>query len=182
MPKFLEACNPALEIQDRSRSLVFLATTIAATMTAIGIKPAATQDYHLLTNHFLDAIWDRTDEEDQSSTSGTLPITLVSVFCSIVSRLPAKYNIQARPVGFPGTVLAAIARADEALGEEDWVYINVYAGGKVTKDADLAVMLQQQGLSPDSMWRHPPPAHAAEMVGAFSCPCLDFVKVLRLIE
>jgi hypothetical protein len=87
-------------------------------------------------------------------------MSLVSIFCSFVRRLPASFNIQARPIGFPGVLLAGVANR----GQENWVYVNVFAGGRILEMADLVRMLSEMGLvmSRDYLC----PATAKEMVSS----------------
>lgn len=92
-------------------------------------------------------------------------MTLVSIFCSFVRRLPTCQDIEVRPIGFPGTVLAGLRI--RGGGSEDWVYVNPFSAprGRLPTRAALKAMLVSMGTSEDpSFFR---PASAREMVREF---------------
>lgn len=97
-------------------------------------------------------------------------MSLVVIFCSLIRRLPSSFDIQARPIGFPGVLLAGVSRRGSG---DDMVYINVFDGGKVLQLSDLTRMLSAMGLTmlPEFLR----PATAKEMVRALSDPfiCLS---------
>ena len=84
--------------------------------------------------HFLNLVFDAADGNERD---GTLPISLVTIFCAFVRRLPAEFDIQAKPIGFPGVLLAGVANR----GKSNWVYVNVFSW-KVVEVADLHDMLR----------------------------------------
>ena len=85
-------------------------------------------------------------------------MSLVIIFCSLVRRLPASFDIQARPVGFPGVLLAGVSRR----GSEEMLYVNVFDGGRVLELSDLARMLNAMDLTMQPEFVRP--ATAKEMV------------------
>lgn len=99
-------------------------------------------------------------------------MSLVVIFCSLIRRLPASFDVQARPIGFPGVLLAGLAHR----GKDDWIYINVFTGGKVLSMGDLERMASQMGqtLRPEFLR----PASAKEIVSAAT---LRVVKSLVLM-
>lgn len=74
-------------------------------------------------------------------------MSLVAVFCSFVRRLPASLNVQARPIGFPGILLAGITHRTTEHDSIQWTYVNVFAGGKILHQSDLQAMVQAMGLT-----------------------------------
>ena len=149
---------------------------------------ASLLDFHLAelasrTQHFLDFVWAQSILSDQSANHGSLPLSLVTIFCAFIRRLPASYNIQARPVGFPGVVLAAVAARDAPPGQEEWIYVNVFSGGQIMEERTLRAMLVSTGgaMQPDFLR----PATAREMVSprpllcaprSFSAQCLRVAR------
>ena len=96
-------------------------------------------------------------------------MTLVSIFCSLVDRLPAarELKIRARPVGFPGTLLAMLRYDDDGddAGDDkidDSVYINVYGHGRLLSADKLRDMLRSMGQPVSNEFLKP--ASAREMV------------------
>lgn len=84
-------------------------------------------------------------------------MSLVSIFCSFIRRLDF-LDIQARPIGFPGVLLAGVANR----GKDNWVYVNVFAGGKILEQLELQRMLSDMGLTMEPSYIAP--ASAKEMV------------------
>lgn len=91
-------------------------------------------------------------------------MSLVIVFCSLIRRLPPSLNIQAKPIGFPGVLLAGVSKRG-ATSSDDMVFVNVYDSGKVLEQSDLARMLNAMNLTMQPEFLRP--ATAKEMVGAF---------------
>lgn len=88
-------------------------------------------------------------------------MTLVAIFCSLVRRLPNCRDVEARPIGFPGTVLAGLRIRG---GADEWVYVNPFSTlrGRFPTRASLRGMLMAMGTDEDpSFFR---PASAREMV------------------
>lgn len=88
-------------------------------------------------------------------------MTLVAIFCSLVRRLPTCRDVEARPIGFPGTVLAGLRIRG---GADEWVYVNPFSTlrGRFPTRASLRGMLMAMGTDEDpSFFR---PASAREMV------------------
>lgn len=166
-------------------------------MRFAGFRPASPADFHRLENvrlplspsppsfplltllsstqNFLNLVFSSAASSDPPSTNarGTLPLTLVSIFCSLIARLPLSYNIQARPIGFPGMVLAAVANRSEERGREEWVYVNIFEGGRVMSEREREELVRRNlpGIgngngSGTSVMREEylRPATAAEMV------------------
>lgn len=126
-------------------------------MTSIGIRPAADGSFHDLDNHLVAL---RMGANGADAPYGTLPMTLVAIFCSLFKRLPiaSELSIRAKPVGFPGTVLAGLSYE----GSDEWVYVNVFARGKILSRETMTVMLRAMGATPtDGFFQ---PASAREMV------------------
>ncbi|KAI5480551.1 F-box domain-containing protein [Pseudohyphozyma bogoriensis] len=155
LPALIAACEPALAKIDTP--IPFITAIVHATMDLmreVGIKSASPLDYHDLGNHYLSVVWTRAMEPDVVAQKGTLPMTMVSIFTSFIRRLPAAYNIQARPVGFPGNVISCVARRDAVRGEEDWVYVDIFRGSILQMD-DLHRMLRDIGMAPDPTYFAP---------------------------
>lgn len=71
-------------------------------------------------------------------------MTWVVLFCSFVRRLPQSLGIHAFPVGFPGTMLAALSRGGESI------YFDLYNGGKVLDRHGLERMAVERGFDPSN--------------------------------
>lgn len=96
-------------------------------------------------------------------------MSLVAIFCALIRRLPTCYDVQARPIGFPGLLLAGVANR----GQENWVYINVFSGGDVLGTRELSSLLTNMGgmtLQPEFLR----PATAKEMVSRCFITSLRF--------
>jgi len=92
-------------------------------------------------------------------------MTLVSIFCSFVRRLPTCQDVEVRPIGFPGTVLAGL----RVRGIEEWVYVNPYAAPRArlpTRPALKAMLTAMSLTEQPSFFR---PATAREMVRLNQC-------------
>ncbi|GAA6017974.1 hypothetical protein JCM10207_002727 [Rhodosporidiobolus poonsookiae] len=118
------------------------------------LGPAADGSFHDLENHYVELVWRRAE----SGMGGSLPMTLVAIFCSLVRRLPVAQalKIRVRPIGFPGTVLAGLSFD----GSDEWVYVNVFAQRILSKQT-LVTMLRAMGQSPAEHFFQP--ATAREM-------------------
>jgi len=117
-------------------------------------------------NHYVELVWRRAASPDPNDNEGTLPMTLVSVFCSLVNRLPVarELGLRARPVGFPGTLLAMLRYEGEGEREGtdgQGVYVDVYSERILGVDV-LRDMLQRMGQPPSDEFLQP--ATAREMV------------------
>lgn len=144
-----------------------LATLVVEYMRSIGLKPANEGGFHSLDNHYVELVWQRADPPQSRRNEGTLPLTLVSIFCSFVRRLPAarQLGIRAHMIGYPGTVLAGLSYAPgtvAARGDER-VYVNVFGEGKILSAERLRAMLGAMGQA-DSDQDFLRPARASEMV------------------
>ncbi|ORY60395.1 hypothetical protein BCR35DRAFT_309183 [Leucosporidium creatinivorum] len=138
-------------------------------MRELGLKPANSQQFHHIDNHFLNLVW---DTAVAGASRGTLPMSLVAIFCALLRRLPASYDVQARPIGFPGLLLAGVANR----GQENWIYVNVFSGGDVLSRSDLSSLLGNMGggmsLQPEFLR----PATAKEMCHRISRNILTSVR------
>ncbi|BGP16841.1 hypothetical protein JCM10213_003339 [Rhodosporidiobolus nylandii] len=121
------------------KRLEWIANEVVEYMSSIGLKAAADGAFHNLDNHFVGLVW----QDAGSSNSGSLPMTLVAVFCSLLRRLPVaqRFGICAKPIGFPGTMLAGVFHE----GSEEVVYLNVYGGGKVIKREAMEAIVRAMG-------------------------------------
>ncbi|KAK4057266.1 hypothetical protein OIO90_001763 [Microbotryomycetes sp. JL221] len=63
------------------------------------------------------------------------------------------FDIKAVPIGFPGTMLAAVSRRDER-DQSQWVYVNVYKFKTVSR-TDMDNMLRRQSLTPRPQFFEP---------------------------
>ncbi|GAA6049699.1 hypothetical protein JCM3770_004416 [Rhodotorula araucariae] len=132
---------------DGQRRLEWLAREVVEHLERIGLRRAPTGAFHNLDNHFVELVWRRATSPDPNDNEGTLPMTLVSIFCSLVNRLPAarELKIRAKPIGFPGTLLAGLAYE----GSDEWVYVNVFGEGQLLGADRLREMLRAMD-QPDS--------------------------------
>lgn len=138
-------------------------------LTRLGATRAGAQTFSLISNSFLSPLLatmsiNLASNATPVATRGSLPLTLVVLFCSIVSRLSSTFNIQARPVNFPGVVLAAIAKKDAPMGEEQWIFVDVADGGTILSRTDCENLMERMGLAFSEDLK---PARAAEMVSSF---------------
>lgn len=155
-PRLVEATShPPFE---GSKRLEWIAREVYDYARSIGLKPAVEGAYHNLDCQYVEPVWDRT-EGPSSQNHGTLPMTLVGIYCSLVRRLPIarELKIRARPVGFPGTVLAALAYE----GSDEWTYINVFSSGKILSRDRLLSLLGAMGQAGETRFLEP--ASAREM-------------------
>ncbi|GAA5898995.1 hypothetical protein JCM8208_002972 [Rhodotorula glutinis] len=161
-PKLLESTR-SLPFEGAKR-LEWLAREVVEYMSSIGLKKASDGAFHNLDNHYVELIWRRTTTPDPTDNEGTLPMTLVSIFCSLIDRLPAarELKIRARPVGFPGTLLAMLRYDDDGADDhDDSVYINVYGDGRLLSADKLRDMLRAMGQPVSNEFLKP--ASAREM-------------------
>lgn len=154
--------------------LEWLAREVVEYMRSIGLKPSRDGGFHSLDNHYVELVWQRADPVDGPQNEGTLPMTLVSIFCSLVRRLPAAraLGIEARLIGYPGTVLAGLsygagaAAGGEGVGTEDRIYVNVFGQGKILTPERLRAMLGAMGQAESEEFLQP--ASAREIVSLHS--------------
>ncbi|SGZ00341.1 BQ5605_C034g11341 [Microbotryum silenes-dioicae] len=154
--------------------LEHVAVSVMSYMRRIGFRAADATSFHDLDNHFLSHVWSGIDPEADPSArfeSGTLPMSLVSIFCSFVRRLPKEYNIRAKPIGFPGVMLAGVALGDSA----DWVMVNVFEG-KIAQPSDLQRMLLGMRLEMVMPISRLGPAPAKTMCGRVAQNILTSVR------
>lgn len=181
-PRLLEATAVPPPHFTGVRLLEWLATEVVDYMKSIGLRPAREGGFHSLDNHYVELVWRRAAAApDGPQNEGTLPMTLVHIFCSLVRRLPIarQLGIRAQMIGYPGTVLAGLSyrrrRGSSNVGgggkeaEEDRerqrarVYINVFGEGKILSPERLRAMLGAMGQA-DSEQDFLAPASAREMV------------------
>jgi hypothetical protein len=136
MEKFFDH-QARLCIVSATDTIEAVAREVMSKINEMGVKPAEGNDFHLLDNHFINLVIDRS--LSSAASPGTLPMTLVSIFCSIGRRL--SLNLVVKPVGFPGRVLVAIMRRGNDSG---WTYVDVFAQ-KVLNEDDLSVMRSTYG-------------------------------------
>ncbi|GAA5839171.1 hypothetical protein JCM11251_003695 [Rhodosporidiobolus azoricus] len=136
--------------------LEWLANKVTQYMREIHLRAARDGSFHDLDGHYVELVW---READTDPTAGTLPMTLVSIFCSLVRRLPLarSLGISAKPVGFPGTVLASLTYV--TTGER--VFVNVFSNGTIMSMDTLRTMLRAMGQTPSEEFFRP--ATAREM-------------------
>ncbi|GAA5942810.1 hypothetical protein JCM1841_006913 [Sporobolomyces salmonicolor] len=153
-PDLVEAvAHPPAEGTER---LKWLANQVCTYMLEIGLKPSEGGSFHNLDNHYVELVWSRA--HDPRLSHGTLPMTLVSIFCSLIRRLPSCSNLRAKPIGFPGTVLAGLSYQ----GSDEWVYVNVFSRtNKIMSASGMTAMLREMGL--DERPEFVQPASAREM-------------------
>ncbi|BGP40660.1 hypothetical protein JCM10449v2_004622 [Rhodotorula kratochvilovae] len=161
----LERNHPRLLEETRSlpfegqRRLEWLAREVVEYLESVGLRKAPNGAFHNLDNHYVELVWRRATSPNPDDNEGTLPMTLVSMFCSLVNRLPAarELKIRAKPVGFPGTLLAGLAYE----GSNEWTYVNVFGEGRLLTADKLREMLRAMGQpeSPEFLQ----PATAREM-------------------
>lgn len=151
-------------------------------MLSIGIKPAAAGMFHDLSNvsfkypcrvanetnprtsrfqHYVELAFVNSNNPEENH--GTLPMTLVSIFCSFVRRLPNCQDIEVRPIGFPGTVLAGLRIRGS---NDEWVYVNPFSAprGRLPTRASLRAMLVSMGTDEEPAFFRA--ASAREMVSS----------------
>jgi hypothetical protein len=135
-------------------------------MTDLGLVGADSDSFHDLDNHFVAEVWRKADEAEGG---GTLPMTLVSIFCSLIRRLPIskELKIRAKPIGFPGKLLAGLAYEVEGGGEEEWTFVDVF-GGRVLQIDEMRAMLRAMQLPASPEYFRP--ASAREMVRSSLSP------------
>lgn len=101
---------------------------------------------------------------EEGGRRGTIPMSLVGIFCAIVRRLPAHFNIVTKPIGFPGTMLAAVATRERAADGE-WAYVDAAEpNGRMLSRQDLFRQLSGLGLTREPEFYQPATPH--EMVSA----------------
>lgn len=175
-PRLLEAtADPPLHFTG-VRLLEWLATQVVDYIKSIGIGPAREGGFHSLDNHYVELVWRRAAAApDGPQNEGTLPMTLVHIFCALVRRLPVarRFGIRAQMIGYPGTVLAGLSYRRRGGGgsgggggqEEDRarIYINVFGEGKILSPERLRAMLGAMGQA-DSEQDFLAPASARDMV------------------
>ncbi|KWU44401.1 hypothetical protein RHOSPDRAFT_29218 [Rhodotorula sp. JG-1b] len=181
-PRLLEATADPPPHFTGARLLEWLATQVVDYMKSIGIGPAREGGFHSLDNHYVELVWRRAAAApDGPQNEGTLPMTLVHIFCALVRRLPVarRFGIRAQMIGYPGTVLAGLSyrrRGGDGGGgggggqEEDRnrerdrarIYINVFGEGKILSPERLRAMLGAMGQA-DSEQDFLAPASAREM-------------------
>ncbi|GAA5993400.1 hypothetical protein JCM10908_002647 [Rhodotorula pacifica] len=135
---------PPYTAQGSSARLEWLANEVVDYMRSIGLKPSHEGGFHSLDNHYVELVWRRASPPLGPQNEGTLPMTLVSIFCSLVRRLPVakELGIRAQMIGYPGTVLAGLSYRD-GVGER--IYVNVFGEGKVLSPERLRAMLGAMG-------------------------------------
>lgn len=140
-------------------------------MLDLGLEAAQDGSFHALENHYVEEVWRRADEG--AGEGGSLPMTLVAIFCALVRRLPVvkALGIRVKPIGMPGTVLAGLAYE----GEDEWTYVNVFSG-RVIKIEAMRSMLAAMQLPPSPEYFQP--ASARSMVRLHSLP--SPVRTFRL--
>ncbi|GAA6004309.1 uncharacterized protein JCM10292_001417 [Rhodotorula paludigena] len=126
-----------------AQQLEYLANEVHEHMKRLRLGPALDGTFHNLDNHYVEIVWSRAELHREGENEGTLPMTLVAIFCSLVRRLPIarELGIRARPIGFPGTVLAGLAFD----GSSEWTYCNVFKGTTIVRPAALREMLAAVG-------------------------------------
>ncbi|KAK4700559.1 F-box protein 21, partial [Phenoliferia sp. Uapishka_3] len=157
MPDLEIRCHHTL--QQPTAALVHIAKAVRGGMKALGLRPAEGDEYHNLNNHFLNEVWDDADLHADSSSRprGTLPMSLVAIFCSLVRRLPPSFNVKVNPIGFPGVVLAALSPRDDST---DPIYFSVF-DDKVLGREELRGMVERMGITMSEEYLRP--ASAQEM-------------------
>ncbi|POY71082.1 hypothetical protein BMF94_5839 [Rhodotorula taiwanensis] len=127
--------------------LEWLAKEVVDYMRSIGLRPSRDGGFHSLDNHYTELVWARTNPVDGQQNEGTLPMTLVSIFCALIARLPAakELGVRARLIGYPGTVLAGLSYEGQGGQARDRIFINVFGEGKVLSPERLRAMLGAMG-------------------------------------
>ncbi|TKA50992.1 hypothetical protein B0A53_05684 [Rhodotorula sp. CCFEE 5036] len=175
-PRLLEATAVPPPHFTGVRLLEWLATQVVDYIKSIGLEPAREGGFHSLDNHYVELVWRRAAATpDGPQNEGTLPMTLVHIFCALVRRLPVarRLGIRAQMIGYPGTVLAGLSYRRRGGGggggeEEDRerdrarIYINVFGEGKILSPERLRAMLGAMGQA-DSEQDFLAPASAREM-------------------
>lgn len=110
----------------------------------------------LNSQHFLSEVF---ADAATSTPRGTLPMSLVAIFCSLVRRLSPSLNVQAKPVGFPGILLAAVSPRD---GSAEPIYVSVFDGGKVLTLGEMREMVGRMEIPMATEYLSP--ASAKDMV------------------
>ncbi|GAA5851559.1 hypothetical protein JCM8547_001133 [Rhodosporidiobolus lusitaniae] len=157
-PRLFESLSPPL--YDGARRLEWIGAQVVDYMSSLGLKAAPDGAFHDLDNHYVELCWSRALADDESGgDGGSLPMTLVAIFCSLVRRLPLvkAEKILVKPIGFPGQVLAGLSYE----GSGEWTYISVFSGGTVMRQEAMRSMLQAMGQAP--MEEFFQPASAREM-------------------
>lgn len=141
-------CNVAAEcsLSFSSGTPASIALQLCQSLTNRGIKRASPTSFHAISNSFLSPLLRILASDVILPNRGTLPLTLVVLFCSIIRRLDPSFNIQAKAINFPGVVLAALAKKDDKKGEEDWTYIDVADGGKIMTKQECSLLMERMGL------------------------------------
>ncbi|GAA6006943.1 hypothetical protein JCM11491_001449 [Sporobolomyces phaffii] len=147
--------------QPRER-LEWVANQVCDYLASRGIVPAASGTFHDLGNHYVETAFDRASGP-ASENRGTLPMTLVSIFCSFVRRLPTCRDIEVRPIGFPGTMLAGLRVRGLEGKDGEWVFVNPFAAqrGRLPTRSVLRATLAGMNLADDPSYLRP--ATAKEM-------------------
>lgn len=135
----------------------------------LGLTRAEPSHFHDISNSFLSkslyhlaiALASEGQRTTPPVSNGTLPLTLVVLFCSIIRRLSKTFNIQAKAVNFPGVVLAAVCGRLEKKGEEEWIFVDV-SSGSISSRSQCESMMDRMGLTlgPDDL----KPSRASDMV------------------
>ncbi|GAA5897706.1 hypothetical protein JCM6882_000073 [Rhodosporidiobolus microsporus] len=122
------------------RQLEWLANKVTTYMHDIHLQAARDGSFHDLDGHFVELVWREAESEPDA---GTLPMTLVSIFCSLVRRLPLakSLKISAKAVGFPGTVLACLIYDNSP----ERIFVNVFSNGTILGVETLKSMLRALG-------------------------------------
>ncbi|GAA6044201.1 hypothetical protein JCM8097_004667 [Rhodosporidiobolus ruineniae] len=144
-PRLLEStANP---LYDGTARLEWLSGEVVDYMASIKLN-GATEGFHDLDNNVVELSWARAElaaganpgSSIPSRGPGTLPMTLVAIFCSLIRRLPVaqQLKIRAYPVGFPGTLLAGL----KYEGSDEMLYVNVFSAGKIMRADRMKEMLR----------------------------------------
>ncbi|KAL8292094.1 hypothetical protein RQP46_001560 [Phenoliferia psychrophenolica] len=123
-------------------ALLHIIKTVSSSMRSLGFQPADEQEYHNLNNHFLSSVL--ADAASPTPRRGTLPLSLVAIFCALIRRLPHSMNVKAEPIAFPGKVLACLSHREPS--RDDPIYVDVFGGGKVVTLGELRATLDAMGV------------------------------------
>ncbi|GAA5912249.1 uncharacterized protein JCM6883_003293 [Sporobolomyces salmoneus] len=134
--------NTSSTPQEPQERLQWIANQVCDYMLSIDLKPATGGMFHDLSNHYVELAFENANDPLQNH--GTFPMTLVSIFCSFVRRLPNCRDLEVKPIGFPGTVLAGLRLKGS---QDEWVYVNPFSipRGRLPTKAALWSMLRSMG-------------------------------------
>ncbi|KAK0208777.1 hypothetical protein DFS33DRAFT_1305544 [Desarmillaria ectypa] len=149
---YLSGRDCVLDQDDPSYDLVGLCIGVCSFMRSEGFDAVDPENFHLLLNILPHAYL--------TSNKKTIPISLVHIFVAISRAL----GVHASPVDFPARVLVHVSTPDPLT---DDFYVDVYGSSTkpiLTLREDIAALLMQHGIPPQSMVQYISPCAGPSML------------------